>query len=180
MAMSLDPGPPMPSFCRFVKGKISLAPNNASAWNYFRGILNHVRIPYSTQTDFVELYVVDAVDDGVDRVLDLENPPPSEGAQLPCSTAIEFMADVHEANGKEGIAEAVKVRPISDSSRCLCHTVTIMHCHQLWRSLAHTHDTIRKRYVVNLRRHRPSNKACHEDRYWEFRIRDGVANTSVA
>ena len=96
----------------------------------------------------MELFVVDAVDEDVDRVLDLENPPPSEGAQLPCSAAIEFMADVHEARGKEGITEAVEVRPFlvfcpiqSDVMR--------RHCHQLWRSLAHTHDTIRKRYVVN-------------------------------
>jgi hypothetical protein len=68
-------------------------------------------MPYSTHAAFVELYVVDAVDEGVDYVLDLENPPPSEGAQLPCPAAIEFMADVHEARGKEGITEAVKVRP---------------------------------------------------------------------
>lgn len=68
-------------------------------------------MPYSTQAAFVELYVVDAVDEEVDRVLDLENPPPSEGAQLPCPAAIEFMADIHEARGKEGITEAVTVRP---------------------------------------------------------------------
>ena len=68
-------------------------------------------MPYSTQAAFVELYVVDAVEEDVDRVLDLENPPPSEGAQLPCPAAIEFMADVNEARGKEGITEAVKVRP---------------------------------------------------------------------
>jgi len=96
-------------------------------------------MPYSTQAAFVGLYVVDGVDEDVDSVLDLENPPPCEGAQLPCTAAIEFMADVHEARGKEGITEAVK----------------------LWRSLAHTHDTIRKRY-------------------WEFRIRDAVANSSAA
>jgi protein farnesyltransferase/geranylgeranyltransferase type-1 subunit alpha len=101
----------MSSLYRFVKGKISLAPNNASSWNYFRGILNHVHMPYSTQAAFVELYVVDAVEEDVNRVLDLENPPPSEGAQLPCPAAIEFMADVHEARGKVGITEAVKVRP---------------------------------------------------------------------
>lgn len=66
---------------------------------------------YSTQAAFVELYVVDAVDEDIDPVLDLENPPPCEGTQLPCPAAIEFMADVHEARGKEGITEAVKVRP---------------------------------------------------------------------
>lgn len=70
-------------------------------------------MPYSTQTAFVELYVVDGVDEAVDvdSVLDLENPPPCEGAQLPCPASLEFMADVHEARGEEGITEAVKVRP---------------------------------------------------------------------
>jgi hypothetical protein len=68
-------------------------------------------MPYSTQDAFVEQYVVDAVDEDVDRVLDLDNPPPSEGAHLPCAAAIEFMADIHEARGKEGITEAVTVRP---------------------------------------------------------------------
>ena len=57
----------------------------------------------------MELYVVDEADADADRVLDLENPPPSQGAQLPCPAAIEFLADVHEARGKEGISEAVKV-----------------------------------------------------------------------
>jgi protein farnesyltransferase/geranylgeranyltransferase type-1 subunit alpha len=93
----------------FAKGKIALAPNNPSAWNYLRGILNHARRSYATQGDFAELYAVDAVQPGVDDVLDLENPPPSKGAELPCSAAIEFMADVHEAKGKEGVSEAVKV-----------------------------------------------------------------------
>jgi protein farnesyltransferase/geranylgeranyltransferase type-1 subunit alpha len=136
-------------------------------------------MPYSTQAAFVELYVADAVEEDVDRVLDLENPPPSEGAQLPCPAAIEFMADVNEARGKEGISEAVKVRPFlmfiaiqSGVMRC--------HCHQLWRSLAHTHDTIRKRYVVKFAAPPPIELARHEDRYWEFRIRDAVANTSAA
>ncbi|KAH9996714.1 protein prenylyltransferase [Russula compacta] len=123
----------------FAKGKIALAPNNASAWNYLRGVLNYARMPYSTQVAFAELYVVDAVKPGTDDVLDLENPSPSEGAELPCPAAIEFMADVHEARGKEGVSEAV----------------------QFWRSLAHTYDTMRKRY-------------------WEFRIRDAVANTGEA
>ncbi|KAH9963002.1 hypothetical protein BC827DRAFT_1369967 [Russula dissimulans] len=120
----------------FSKEKIALAPNNASAWNYLRGVLDYARMPFSTQADFVELYVVDAVEEGTDDdVLDLENPPPSKGAELPCVAAIEFVADIHEARGKDGVPEAVKY----------------------WRSLAHTHDTIRKGY-------------------WEFRIRDAVAN----
>jgi len=124
----------------FAKEKIALAPNNASAWNYLRGVLDHARMPYSTEATFAELYVVDAVKaDTTDDVIDLDNPPPSQGAELPCPAALEFMADVHEAKGKEGAAEAVR----------------------LWSSLAHTHDTIRKRY-------------------WEFRIRDASAKASTA
>lgn len=60
----------------------------------------------------MEPYVADAGDADPDRVLDLENPPPSQGAQLPCPAAIEFLADVHEAKGKEGISEAVEVRHV--------------------------------------------------------------------
>lgn len=94
----------------FVKEKIALAPNNASAWNYLRGVLDHARMPYSTQAAFAELYVVDAVKAGTDDdVIDLDNPTPSQGAELPCPAALEFMADIHEAKGKEGVAEAVRV-----------------------------------------------------------------------
>lgn len=74
-------------------------------------------MPYSTQATFAELYVVDAVKPGTDDVLDLENPSPSEGAELPCPAAIEFMADVHEARGKEGVTEAVQVTSHPDSYR---------------------------------------------------------------
>ncbi|KAH9006558.1 protein prenylyltransferase [Lactarius hatsudake] len=123
----------------FAKEKIALAPNNPSAWNYLRGILDHSRVPYSTQAIFARQYIVDTVDPRGNDILDLENPPPSEGAELPCAAAMEFMADVHEASGNGGISEAV----------------------ELWRSLADTHDTIRKRY-------------------WEYRIRNAVATTSKA
>lgn len=123
----------------FAKEKIALAPNNPSAWNYFRGILDHAHVVYSTQAPFVRQYIVDTVESGGNDILDLENPPPSEGAELPCAVAIEFMADVHEASGKEGVSKAV----------------------ELWRSLADTHDTIRKRY-------------------WEYRIREAVATTGKA
>jgi protein farnesyltransferase/geranylgeranyltransferase type-1 subunit alpha len=68
-------------------------------------------MPYSTQAAFAELYVVEAVEAGTGDVVDLENPPPSQGAELPCPAALEFMADIHEARGKEGVPEAVKVCP---------------------------------------------------------------------
>ena len=55
-------------------------------------------------------YIVDAAEAGTDDAFDLENPPPSKGADLPCAAAIEFMADVHEVSGKEGISKAVEVR----------------------------------------------------------------------
>jgi hypothetical protein len=101
---------PIPSRHSFAKEKIALAPNNASAWNYLRGVLNHARLPYSTQAAFAKQYIVDTVEAESEDVLDLENPPPSKGADLPCAAAIEFMADVHEANGKEGVSKAVEVR----------------------------------------------------------------------
>ena len=60
---------------------------------------------------------------GLDDVLDLENPPPSRGAELPCPAALEFLADVHEAKGKEGVPEAVKVCHIPTHTDVCCHTV---------------------------------------------------------
>jgi protein farnesyltransferase/geranylgeranyltransferase type-1 subunit alpha len=107
VAMSLVPPILLASF---TKEKIALAPNNPSAWNFLRGVLNHARLSYSTQAAFANQYIVDAAEAGTDDVFDLENPPPSRGAELPCAAAIEFMADVHEANGKEGISKAVEVR----------------------------------------------------------------------
>jgi hypothetical protein len=108
VAMSLVA--PIVSSASFAKEKIALAPNNASAWNYLRGVLNHARLSYSTQAAFAMQYIVDAAEAGTDDAFDLENPPPSKGADLPCAAAIEFMADVHEASGKEGISKAVEVR----------------------------------------------------------------------
>ncbi|KAH9963000.1 hypothetical protein BC827DRAFT_1375705 [Russula dissimulans] len=57
--------------CAEDEEKIVLAPSNASAGAY-------LRMPFLTQADFAGLYVVDAVEEGIDDdVLDLENPPPS-------------------------------------------------------------------------------------------------------
>ncbi|KAF7325872.1 hypothetical protein MKEN_00438000 [Mycena kentingensis (nom. inval.)] len=105
----------------YVKHNVSLAPNNASAWNYLRGVLEHNKLPFSTVAPFVKLYTVSAVDDAGDLV-DTENPPPGAGAELPCVAALEFTADMYEADGV--VDDAVK----------------------LWRSLADEHDTIRKKY----------------------------------
>ncbi|KAJ7598813.1 hypothetical protein C8J56DRAFT_848717 [Mycena floridula] len=105
----------------YVKQSISLAPNNASAWNYLRGILDLNHIPYSTLKEFVELYTTSGDRSNMD-VVDLDNPPPSQGAQLPAVVAIEFLADMYEIE-----RDTEKAR-------------------ELWASLANQHDTIRKKY----------------------------------
>ncbi|KIJ61517.1 hypothetical protein HYDPIDRAFT_96237 [Hydnomerulius pinastri MD-312] len=111
----------------FVKTKISTAPNNASAWNYLRGVLDHSKTPYSSLKSFVTPYSVphsSHQDVTSEDIVDLENPLPSPGAQLPCVAAIEFMADAHESNGGDDLMRAT----------------------ELWRSLADEHDTMRKKY----------------------------------
>ncbi|TFY80084.1 hypothetical protein EWM64_g3931 [Hericium alpestre] len=107
----------------FAKENISAAPNNASAWNYLRGILDHKHIPYSTQASFVKPYTRKSAS-GQEDVVDLEDPLPSKDAELPAPAAIEFLADIYEAEGKDGLSSAT----------------------ELWKSLANEHDTIRKKY----------------------------------
>ena len=43
-------------------------------------------------------------------VVDLDNPLPSAGAELPCVAALEFLADIYEQEGSEGTAKAVEVK----------------------------------------------------------------------
>lgn len=42
-------------------------------------------------------------------IVDLENPPPSSEAKLPCAAALEFLADMYEAQGGESIHKATEV-----------------------------------------------------------------------
>ncbi|KAJ6612684.1 protein prenylyltransferase [Mycena sp. CBHHK59/15] len=107
----------------YVKQNISLAPNNASAWNYLRGVLEHNHLPYATVAAFVQPYTVPLPTTPTD-IVDLETPPPGKGADLPCAAAVEFLADIYEEAGGESIDKAV----------------------ELWKSLADEHDTIRKKY----------------------------------
>ena len=83
-----------------MKENISIAPNNASAWNYLRGVLDYNKIPYATLQAFVMPYSVaqPASDDDV-VVVDLDHPLPSKTAELPCAAAIEFLADIYEREG---------------------------------------------------------------------------------
>jgi protein farnesyltransferase/geranylgeranyltransferase type-1 subunit alpha len=81
-----------------VKAKIAIAPSNLSAWNYLRGILDKTSTPLYTPSilSFVEPYTKLTLTPGVGRqggVMDLDNPGPGQGAELPCTYAIEFMAD---------------------------------------------------------------------------------------
>jgi protein farnesyltransferase/geranylgeranyltransferase type-1 subunit alpha len=82
---------------RVTKQAISLVPNNPSAWNYLRGVLEHMKVPFSELKDFVAMYASprepgpSAFDD-----TDLENPAPTDAAKLPCPSALEFMAEIYE------------------------------------------------------------------------------------
>jgi len=97
-----------------VKQKISLAPNNPSAWNYLRGVLQTTRTPFSSVVSFVEPYTLQTRPfnpNADDTIIDLDNPLPGEFAQLPCVEALEFLADVYETRSGEGngIESAVSV-----------------------------------------------------------------------
>ncbi|KAF8627329.1 hypothetical protein AX15_004403 [Amanita polypyramis BW_CC] len=106
----------------YVKQSVSLAPNNPAAWNYLRGMLDHIKVPYSTVIDFVNLYAA-ALDPSRTDIVDLENPPPSNDARLPCVHAVEFLADIYERDGEnQDIDQAV----------------------QLWKTLATEYDAMRQ------------------------------------
>jgi len=105
---------------RYAREKISLAPSNESAWNYLRGVLKHTQTPFSTLRKFVEPYATartrtDSESNYVsdppkspDEVIDLENPLPSAGAELPSRLAVEFLAEIHEREGADGLQQALK------------------------------------------------------------------------
>jgi len=101
----------------YVKQSISLVPNNPAAWNYLRGILEHNARPFSSVKDFIWPYTIPPLGSmppghTANRdIVNLENPPPAEGAELPVPAAIEFMADIWEKEGtKEGLDKAFEVK----------------------------------------------------------------------
>ncbi|GJE85280.1 protein prenyltransferase [Phanerochaete sordida] len=109
---------------RYVKGKIALAPNNASAWNYLRGILEFAKTPFSSQAEFAQPYTVRRAPWDDDDVIDLDNPKPSSDADLPSVSAMDFLAEAYGRDGGESVTKAV----------------------DLWKALANQHDTMRKKY----------------------------------
>ena len=63
---------------------------------------------------FVKPYANSASDAEKRDIVDLDNPPPSAEAELPCVQALEFLADIFEAQGasepdKEKTEKAVEV-----------------------------------------------------------------------
>ena len=106
--------------CRYVKDKIALAPNNDSAWNYLRGILTRTGTSLSDLRSFVIPYTTRGdVGSFSKSTLNLEDPPPSEGSQLPAPPALEFLAEIHEEEPKkESIEHAVVV----------CRSCSILFC----------------------------------------------------
>ncbi|KAF4613188.1 hypothetical protein D9613_011128 [Agrocybe pediades] len=121
----------------YAKQNISLAPNNPSAWNYLRGVLTHTKTPFSPLLPFAIQYI-QPLDFGGNEgsgqepkgIVDLENPPPSETAQLPCVQAMEFVADAWEADALQGDGDQEKLK------RAV----------KVWERLATEHDVIRNKY----------------------------------
>lgn len=108
-----------------MKAKISLAPNNPSAWNYLRGILECSSTPFISLAPFVEPYTSNKNLWSDEDVVDLDNPKPSSDAVLPCVAALDYLAEAHAREGDDGVGKAV----------------------ELWKLLANEHDTMRKKYV---------------------------------
>lgn len=114
----------------FTKEKISIAPNNPSAWNYLRGVLECGRLPLSGLREFVEPYAAEPKEpldplappntQPVEEVVDLDNPLPSKQAELPVPLAIEFLGDIaeEEGNNEKAIevgARLLHVRPVCNN-----------------------------------------------------------------
>ncbi|PPQ79078.1 hypothetical protein CVT25_002303 [Psilocybe cyanescens] len=112
----------------YSKQSISLAPSNPSAWNYLRGILTHTHTPFPLVSTFAQAYAYPRDPQASDKqreIVDLENPLPSDTAELPCAEAMEFLADAWESEGgQDKIEAAVK----------------------MWTSLANERDVMRKKY----------------------------------
>ena len=132
---------------RYTKDQIALAPNNPSAWNYLRGILEHSNTPFSTLRIFVEPYTKPQSPESSaskeEEILDLENPAPSPTAELPCVAALEFLADIYE-KGEEK-EKAVEVRWGLSCLVILWNHYRDSCIFQIWKQLGNELDTIRKK-----------------------------------
>ena len=82
-------------------------------------------MPFSSQAPFAEPYTVRRAPWDDEDVVDLDDPKPSADADLPCVSAMDFLAEAYTREGGELVAKAV----------------------DLWKALANQHDTVRKKYV---------------------------------
>ena len=160
-----------------MKSKISLAPNNDAAWNYLRGILNHTHTPFSQLHDFLIPYTVPHdITSSSAMVLDLENPLPSPGADLPCPAALEFLAEIYEEEGHEdGTANAVLVRPrlfYINASPFSCALCRVRSC--TGSSLMSKIRCAKRKTLAPL--FDPTEADCV--RYWEHRAREALKLTT--
>ncbi|KAG9050609.1 CAAX geranylgeranyltransferase alpha subunit [Tulasnella sp. UAMH 9824] len=116
----------------YAKDKISYVPNNASVWNYLRGVLRTTQTPFKELETFVVPYTLSRPSASEsEEAIDLENPRPLATAELPCALAIELLADINlekAANSDESAADCLKKAD------------------ELFASLAGEHDTIRRKY----------------------------------
>jgi protein farnesyltransferase/geranylgeranyltransferase type-1 subunit alpha len=80
-------------------------------------VLEHARLPLSTQRQFVEPYaeprepadpLAPPLSNPAEEVVDLDNPLPSKQAELPVPFAIEFLGDVAEE--EDDMDKAVEVQ----------------------------------------------------------------------
>lgn len=80
--------------------------------------------------DFARPYAYPHSPDEKRDIVDLDNPPPGPEAELPCVQAMEFLADVWEAEGaaeaktapasaREKTEKAVEVRALASNGRFL-------------------------------------------------------------
>ncbi|KAG8895170.1 CAAX geranylgeranyltransferase alpha subunit [Tulasnella sp. 403] len=137
----------------YTKEKISVVPNNASAWNYLRGVLQKSSTPFSDLEAFVVPYTKPQPTSTTDSsaipapsrtepptapstesdVIDFDHPKPSPTADLPAPLALEFLADVY----------VEKAKATSDPSS---RDGFVKKANELFTTLASELDTIRKRY----------------------------------
>ncbi|GAA5861090.1 hypothetical protein JCM8547_008031 [Rhodosporidiobolus lusitaniae] len=95
----------------YVKTKLALSPNNPSAWNYLRGILTRLSLPFSSVSSLA-------------RPLALNDPssmPPNEPqvskeAELPAWLAIEFLADA-AAEEVQGLTKKEKKEKAEEAAQ---------------------------------------------------------------
>ena len=132
-----------------------------------RGVLDRTKTPYESMEEFVVPYTKS--EEASDSVVDLDNPPPSKGAQLPAVPAVEFLADIRESQGKTSEATEVwfPANPFYRSHRHLHR-----HSYFNYWEIKLTRSGNGELFCINskLRFNRLISLAL--PRYWDFRIKE--------